>query len=1588
MNFKPVIFLAFANDKVDNTAYLRNLSMEQRGIRNALAEAVSKGLCEVIERSSTTISDILDVFQDPIYGPRISIFHYGGHADGFSLLLESEDGTKALTHKEGLVPFFARQENLKLIFLNGCSSEGQATDLLKAGIPAVIGTTASINDEIATALATRFYSSLGDGSSIEKAWADATDEVKIKNGTGNTRALYWQGKQEVSDRFPWVIQFKPGAEIIKEWNLPDISGNPLYGLPDIPQSYNLPESPFLYLNRYERKHAEVFFGRSYYVRSLFSSVADSQGPPIILLCGQSGTGKSSLLEAGLQPRLESRYEIIYLRRNGIIGLSATLFNALLEKCGFKPDVSVITETRSYSELDNLKQFVANLSDTIKSELQPIIEKLSSSNKSNTPVTPIQDQKPSSLPAAWNLVEKKLDKPLLVILDQLEEAYTRPNASLGNEMNQLFLDLKSVFGNPATLPKGKILLSYRKEYQPEIEEYCKKYELSRSKVFIEHISKNDIVELFQGFMTSPRLMSRYHLTIEKGLPELIAEDLVADKEAPVAPVLQILLTKMWYKAVELNSQAPAFTHDLYHELKEKGLAMDEFLVNQLQAIKKKLPEAHDLGFVLDMLAFHCTANNTSAARTEKELLAHYPFSIDAAKKVLAACKESFLITDLGGNEHSSMLAHDTLAKSVVKAQQRSTQPIQQGKRILSSRIEAIKAGSKFATMDSWELKLIEKIQMYLPAFDEGEKKLFDDSRKEITKQEKQRQRIVNSSRIIIALSILSGIVAWYLYAQSKKHEKASFVSLMTVSSGMNIVKDPTLAIQQALSGLEKDSTSIELKKMLLTAYYHSDKFKLAWYNIIYKSDKQLTDLIYNDRVDLMIPVSSSDTLDIISAEGKIAGNLIAEKARFFSKEKREVSDKNYFFELKWSYDGQHIIAMDDASSLYFFDKTGKVIKFSNYHLYEMFDFNDSSKNVVALEVKRSESSFDYWLDFFDFFGNKLDSIKIDLIGEGPRVESARYSGSGKNIFINASEIIERFPGMTENIGKLVELMDLNGKKVFSNLFPHTMTGDVFCSPSDHLFAVAHLSNQEGSYGESGTIWNRNGDSVSSTKRGPLDIKNILFHPSDSFYLILQGGKVSADFIPIKKSISFIHQKDINTVRFSPKYDLVLTGGLDNLGKVSKVDGTLCYSLFGHTLPLTGIDMDVDEKTAYTSSLDGTVRSWKLPDLDQFHISIPEKIDSFCVDPSGNFLFLPLATPRLNHFYDLRSHHEYNWKSLMNNTMDDKYYFLDSNLLVGVTNAIVRVFRPEVDSIIYLSKRKWELNANNYGDYIGSTVIHVGLENNQIITVYYDSIRFWNRDGKYIKSIISDSINNNLYKHICFSSDHSLFAFPTIRENKNKSQDTLLILYDQFGVKQKEFKSKMANFASVKFSNKGDKIVSFSDNGSVQIHSMKGQSSIFNKREDCKSYGGCSILDFHFSADDAQMISSTSDGLIRIWDSTANLINSFQSDMTLRYADFTPDGKMIYAYDADSTLKLWDLQGNFLYTYKGHTAFFTKDGNRLYTIKKYQIANNKTRLGSELRDYLTPQGAYNYFKSNKTFQKSSDNNFFGKYWHKLLEWLKLD
>lgn len=101
------------------------------------------------------------------------------------------------------------------------------------------------------------------------------------------------------------------------------------GLPGVPPG-PLPDAPFPGLLPYGPDRAEVFFGRGVEVARLHELVvgASVRAPQVILLAGHSGVGKSSLLAAGLGPRLAWSHEFRYARRHAATGLAGTLEETL------------------------------------------------------------------------------------------------------------------------------------------------------------------------------------------------------------------------------------------------------------------------------------------------------------------------------------------------------------------------------------------------------------------------------------------------------------------------------------------------------------------------------------------------------------------------------------------------------------------------------------------------------------------------------------------------------------------------------------------------------------------------------------------------------------------------------------------------------------------------------------------------------------------------------------------------------------------------------------------------------------------------------------------------------------------------------------------------------------------------------------------------------------------------------------------------------------------------------------------------------------------------------------------------------------
>lgn len=699
---KPVILLTFANDRLEGVGYLRNLPEEARRLRAAVEPAESAGLCELVVRQNATAADILDALQDRRYRDRVAVFHYGGHADGYRLLLESAAGRIAAADAAGLAALLGRQRGLRLVFLNGCSTEAQARGLLEAGVPSVVVTSQAIEDEAAVEFAARFYRAMGAGAAVQRAFNEAAAAVAL--GRGKATRDFFRDEPGKSEGLPWHLRIAQGAELTADWSLPEAAGDPLFGLPPLAHR-DLPENPFLEpLAWYTSEYAEVFFGRGYQIRELFEQVANPGRPPILLLYGRSGVGKSSLLAAGLQPRLEAAgYASRYLRRDQQKGLLATLREGLGPPGG-----------------------------------------------------------PSGLGNAWRAAEAALGQPLIVVLDQVEESLTHsddlPTPDRPGELGELIAALAEVFVRPDDRPHGKLVLGFRMEWLAMIERRLSEARLPRAKMFLEPLDRRGIIEAVRGpgRLTAPpgrevarpvissRIEVQYRLEIADDLPGLIADDLLHDRDSLVAPTLQILLSAMWEKARETDAASPRFDRALYEDLRRKGILLGDFLHRQLTNLRAWRPDAVDSGLVLDLLEFYTTPLGSASERSAGELAQAYGHIGPDLPALLQRCNDLYLLTDLGrGGECETpvmRLAHDTLAPLVRERYDRSDLPAQRARRILRSRLPEWERGREGAALEEHDLAVVERAEGVMRARSGDELRLVEASRRARDREDYDRCRL--------------------------------------------------------------------------------------------------------------------------------------------------------------------------------------------------------------------------------------------------------------------------------------------------------------------------------------------------------------------------------------------------------------------------------------------------------------------------------------------------------------------------------------------------------------------------------------------------------------------------------------------------------------------------------------------------------------------------------------------------------------------------------------------------------------------------------------------------------------------------------
>ena len=196
----PVILLAFADHR-EGENFLKNVALENKAVNDALWALKHQGICLVEIIPSARPEDIIEYFNR--YRDRVVIFHYCGHAEDGNLLLGFEQGEEIKIEANSLAGFLSTQNNLQLVFFNGCLTKSHGNALIEAGINSVIVTNELINDLSAKKFAQQFYQSLAAGYGISDSFSRASNGVRLSGG--DWRSLYWEGMAPETEGLPWEI---------------------------------------------------------------------------------------------------------------------------------------------------------------------------------------------------------------------------------------------------------------------------------------------------------------------------------------------------------------------------------------------------------------------------------------------------------------------------------------------------------------------------------------------------------------------------------------------------------------------------------------------------------------------------------------------------------------------------------------------------------------------------------------------------------------------------------------------------------------------------------------------------------------------------------------------------------------------------------------------------------------------------------------------------------------------------------------------------------------------------------------------------------------------------------------------------------------------------------------------------------------------------------------------------------------------------------------------------------------------------------------------------------------------------------------
>ncbi|BCA79059.1 CHAT domain-containing protein [Desulfuromonas sp. AOP6] len=172
---EKIVVLYLAANPIDQS-HLR-LDEEARAIAEMIRKAKHR---DAVKLESCWAIQPLDVLQ-ALNEFQPAIVHFSGHgSDQDEIVFQDLHGNAKLVSKDAIVQtMMASSENIRLVFFNTCYSRNQAEAVVEH-VQAAIGMKTSIGDSVARVFGAQFYSAIGFGLPVSKAFDQAKAAMMLE----------------------------------------------------------------------------------------------------------------------------------------------------------------------------------------------------------------------------------------------------------------------------------------------------------------------------------------------------------------------------------------------------------------------------------------------------------------------------------------------------------------------------------------------------------------------------------------------------------------------------------------------------------------------------------------------------------------------------------------------------------------------------------------------------------------------------------------------------------------------------------------------------------------------------------------------------------------------------------------------------------------------------------------------------------------------------------------------------------------------------------------------------------------------------------------------------------------------------------------------------------------------------------------------------------------------------------------------------------------------------------------------------------------------------------------------------------------